>query len=112
MFTTMDTVKASSLNSKISQFLQLIAGVTTVHLDSPSAQLLLHGIPTSYALVDIGRELTTFNTGLALAQQLRWLTSDEKRAGKNASTICITATGPRAQHLAQQSPLSAFSSTY
>jgi hypothetical protein len=112
MFTTMDTVKATSLNSKISQFLHLIPGVTTVHLDSPSAQLLVHGIPTSYSLADIGRELTTFNTGLALAQQPRWLTTDEKRKGKSASTIVITATGPKAQDFAQLPRLSAFSTTY
>jgi hypothetical protein len=37
MFTTMDTVKATALNSKISQFLHLIPGITPVHLDSPSA---------------------------------------------------------------------------
>jgi hypothetical protein len=53
MFTTMDAVKATSRNSKISQFRHLISGVTKVHLDSPSAQLLVHGIPTSYALADI-----------------------------------------------------------
>jgi hypothetical protein len=112
MFTTMDTVKATSLNSKISQFLYLIPGVTTGHVDPPSAQLLVHGIPTSYALADIGRELTTFNTGLALAQQPRWLTSDEKRTGKNASTIVITATCPNAEDCAQQSRLFTFSCTY
>jgi hypothetical protein len=72
----------------------------------------VHGIPTSYALANIGRELTTFNTGLALAQQPRWLTSDENSAGKKASTMVITATGPKAQDFAQQSRLSAFSSTY
>jgi hypothetical protein len=71
MFTTMDMVKATSLNSMISQFLHLIPGVTTAHLDSPSAQLLVHGIPTSHSLTDMGRQLTTFNTGLALAQQPR-----------------------------------------
>src|SRR5205807_5151655 len=48
---TMDTVNATSLNSKISQFLHLIPGTTTVQLDSPSAQLLVHGIPTSYSLL-------------------------------------------------------------
>jgi hypothetical protein len=112
MFITMDTVKATSLNSKISQILNLIPGVTNVHLDSRSAQLLVHAIPTSYALADIGRELTTFNTGLALAQLPRWLTSDEKRAGKKASTIVITATSPKALDFAQQSHLSAFSCTY
>jgi hypothetical protein len=71
MFTTMEMVKATSLNSKIFRFLHLIPGVTTVHLHSPSAQLLVYGIPTSYSLTDIGRELITFNTGLALAQQPR-----------------------------------------
>jgi hypothetical protein len=81
MFTTMDTVKETSLNSKISQFLHLIPGVTRVHLDSPSAQLLVHGIPTSYSLTDIGRELNTFNTGLVLVQQPRWLTTEENRKG-------------------------------
>jgi hypothetical protein len=62
MFTPMDTVKATLLNSKIFQFLHLIPGITEVHLDSPSAQLLVQGMPTSCALADIGRELTTFNT--------------------------------------------------
>jgi hypothetical protein len=71
MFTTMHMVRVTSLNRKISQFPHLIPGVTAVHLDSLSAQLLVHGIPTSYALANIGRELTTFNTGLALAQQPR-----------------------------------------
>jgi hypothetical protein len=112
MFTTKDMAKATSLNSRISQFLHLIAGVTTVYLDCPSAQMLVHGIPTSYALADSGRELTTLNTGLSLAQQPRWLTSDEKHAGKKASTIVITATGRKALDFVQESRVSAFSSTY
>jgi hypothetical protein len=112
MFTTMYTVKVTLLNSKMSQFLHLIPGVTTVHLDSSSAKLHVHGIPTSYALADIGRKLTTFNTGLAIAQQPWWLTSDEKRASKKASTIVITTTGPKEKDFGQQSHLSAFSSTY
>jgi hypothetical protein len=112
MFTTMDMVKATALDSKIPQFLYLIPGVATVHLDFPSVQLLVHRIATSYALADIGRELTTFNTGRARAQQPRRLTSDEKGAGKKASTIVITTTSPKAQHFAQQSGISAFSATY
>jgi hypothetical protein len=66
MFSTMHTVKATLVNSKISQFLHIIPGITTVHLDSPSTQLLVHGKPTSYFLTDIGRELTIFNTELTL----------------------------------------------
>jgi hypothetical protein len=108
----MDTVKATLLDSKISQFFLLIPGITKVLLDSPSAQLPVHKMPISYTLAHIGRELTTFNTALALEQQPRWLTSDEKRTGKKAFTILITATGSKAQDLAQQSHLSAFSSTY
>jgi hypothetical protein len=111
-FTTMDTVKATSLNSKISQFLHLIPGTATVRLDTPSAQLLVHGIPTSHSLQDIGRELTTFNTGLVLAEQPRWLTSDEKRQDKKASTVVITTTGSKAQDIAQLTRLSAFSTTF
>jgi hypothetical protein len=41
MFTTINTVKATSLNSKISQLLHLICRVNTVHLDFPSAQLFV-----------------------------------------------------------------------
>ena len=85
LITTMDTVKATSLNSKVSQFLHLIPGTTTVQLDSPSAQLLVHGIPTSYSLAYIGKELTTFNTGLVLAHPPRWLRPEEQRVGKKAS---------------------------
>src|SRR5437588_605067 len=32
----MDSVKATTLNSKVSAFLHLIPGTTTVHLDSPA----------------------------------------------------------------------------
>src|SRR5205807_8643683 len=69
-FTTMDSVKATSLNSKVSAFLHLIPGTTTVHLHSPASQLLVHGISTSHSLATtIATELTTFTTGLALTQQ-------------------------------------------
>ena len=77
LFTTMDTVRATSLNSKISQFLHLVPGTTTVHLDSPTAQVLVHNIPTAYSLADICKEFTTYNTGLVLAQQPRWLRTEE-----------------------------------
>src|SRR5436853_5941539 len=89
LITTMDTVKATSLNSKISQFLHLVPGTTTIQLDSPSAQLLVHGIPTSYTLPTIGKEFATFNTGLALTERPRWLRPDERRAGEKASTVVI-----------------------
>src|SRR5207302_95013 len=109
--TTMDSVKATSLNSKISAFLHLIPGTTTVHLDSPASQLLVHGIPTSHSLATIATELTTFNTGLALTQQPRWLTSDNSHANKSASTVVISITGPKAP-LFVGKRLAAFSSTY
>ena len=109
---TMDTVKATSLNTKAAQFLHLISGTTTVQLDSPSAHLLVHGIPTSSSLADIGKELTTYNTGLALAEQPRWLTTDDKRVGKTASSVTIIATGPKAQDFASKSRLCAFSKNF
>jgi hypothetical protein len=112
IFTTMDTVKVTLLNSKIPQFLDNIPDITINYLDSPSAQLLLQGIPSSYSFTDIGKVLTTFNTGLALLQQLRWLIQHVTRGEMLACTIVITATGPKEKQFLQQSCLSAFSSTF
>src|SRR5438445_13664098 len=74
----------------------LIPGTTTVCLDTPTTQLLVHGIPTDNSLATIATELTTFNTGLALTEEPRWLTSDAARSSKSASTVVITVTGARA----------------
>src|SRR5712691_7663124 len=92
----MDSVKATSLNTKAAQFLHLIPGTTTIQLDSPSANLLVHGIPTSSSL----------------AEQPRWLTTEERRVGKTASSVTIIATGPKAQDFASKSPLCAFSKAF
>lgn len=88
--TTMQSKRATFLNSKLSSFLHLIPGTLDVHFDLPITLLLVHGIPTSYALTAIAMELTTFNPGLALTPYPKWLTSETSRAGKAASTIVIT----------------------
>jgi len=90
----MESVKAASLNSKVGRFLHLIPGSISVHLDALMTHILVHGIPTSKTLAEIANELTTYNTGLSLTQQPRWLTTDEARAGKSASTVVINITGP------------------
>ncbi|RPA99101.1 hypothetical protein L873DRAFT_1655219, partial [Choiromyces venosus 120613-1] len=74
-------------------------------------QLLVHGLHTSDSLATIAIELTTFNSGLALTQQLRWLTSDESHAGKSASSITITITGLKAS-LFVNKQLSNFSTNF
>ncbi|RPA90531.1 hypothetical protein L873DRAFT_1795435 [Choiromyces venosus 120613-1] len=94
--TTMETVKLTSLNSKASAFLHLVPGATTVNLDMPATQLLVHGLPTSHSLTTIATELTTFNSSLVLIQQLRWLTPNASHVGKNVSTIVIIITSPKA----------------
>jgi len=106
-------MKAPLLNSKVGSFLHLIPGTVSVLLDTPVSHVLVQGIPTSKSLVEIPRELTTFNTasGLSLTGQLRWLTTDDARAGKSASTVVITITGPRASVYVGKH-LAAFSSTY
>src|SRR5205807_7695483 len=86
-------------------------GTTTIHLDSLTSQLLVHGIPTSHSLATIVTELTTFNTGLVLTQQPRWLISNDSRTDKAASTVVISITGPKAP-LFISKRLAAFSSTY
>ena len=93
---TMKTVKAASLSNKVSSFLHLIPGTTTVRLDFPTVQIVLHGLPTDRSLRDIAQELTTFNTGLALSCPPRWLTPDDHRASKRISTVVLTLTGSRA----------------
>ncbi|RPA88822.1 hypothetical protein L873DRAFT_1724455 [Choiromyces venosus 120613-1] len=107
----METVKVTLLNSKASAFLHLIPGATTIHLDTPATQLLVHGLPTSHSLATIATKLTTFNSGLALSQQPRWLTSDESHASKSSSLIVMTITGPKAP-LFVGKRLSAFSTTF
>ena len=109
--TTMESVKAASLNSKVGTFLHLIPGTISVHLDAPVSHILVHGIPTSRTLAEIANELTTYNTGLSLTEQPRWLTTDDARAGKTASTVVINITGPRAADYVGKR-LAAFSTTY
>ena len=109
--TTMETIKATSLNSKVGTFLHLIPGTVSIYLNTPISHVLIHGIPTSKSLAEIANELTTFNTGLSLTSQPRWLTTDDARAGKTASTVVIRIMGPRVSNYVSKR-LAAFSSTY
>lgn len=74
--TTMESTRATFVSSKVDSFLHLIPGTTSVHLDMPITHLLVHGIPTSHSLATIATELITFNPGLALTAQPRWLTTE------------------------------------
>ena len=91
--------------------MHLIPGTVSLHLDTPISHVLVHGIPTSKSLADIATELTTFNTGLSLTGQPRWLTTDDPRASKSASTVVISIMGPRVSDYVGKH-LAAFSSTY
>ena len=109
---TMETVRAASLSNKVSSFLHLIPGTTTVHLDFPTVQILVHGLPTDRSLPDIAQELTTFNTSRALSRPPRWLTPDDHRASQRISTVILTLTGSKAQDVASHSRLAAFSEIF
>ncbi|PWW80299.1 hypothetical protein C7212DRAFT_341995 [Tuber magnatum] len=87
--TTLESVKATSLNSK----------------------LLVHGLPTASSLSTIAMELSNYDAGLALTGQPQWLTSDNSRAGKSASTVIITITGPKVPSFVGRYSV-AFSITY
>ena len=108
----METVKAALLSNKVSSFLHLIPGTTTVCLDFPTVQILVHGLPTDRSLPDIAQELTTFNTGLALSRLPCRLTPDDRRASKRISTVVLTLTGSRARDVASRNCLAAFSATF
>ena len=109
---TMETVKAASLSNKVSSFLHLIPGTTTVRLDFPTVQILVHGIPTDRPLPDIAQELTTFNTGLALSRPPRWLTPDDRRASKRICTVVLTPTGSRARDVRRRASVNVFPLLY
>ena len=109
---TMDTAKVASLSSKVSSFLHLIPGTTTVRLDFPTVQILVHGLPTDRSLPDIAQELTTFNTGLALSCPPRWLLPDDHRTPKRISTVVLSLTGTKARDVAARSRLATFSATF
>ena len=109
---TMDTVKAASLSNKVSSFLHLIPGTTTVHLDFPTVQILVHGIATDRSLPDIAQELTTFNTGLALSRPPPWLLTGDRCALRHISAGVLSLTGTRAGDVASRSRLAAFSATF
>ena len=108
----MDTVKAALLSNKVSSFLHLIPGTTTVRLDFLTVQSLVHGLATDCPLPEIAQELTTFNTGLALSRPPRWVLPDDCCASKRISTVVLYLTGTRARYVASRSRLAAFSATF
>ena len=105
-------MKAASLSNKVSSFLHLIPGTTTVRLDFLTVQILVHDIPTNCPLPDIVQELTTFNTGLALSLPPRWLLPDDRRASKRISTVVLSLTGTKVCDVASRSRLATFSATF
>ena len=109
---SLDTVKAASLSNKVSSFLHLIPGTTTIRLDFPTVQILVHGLPTDHSLPDIAQELTSFNTGLALSRPPRWLTPDDCCTSKRISTVVLTLTRLRARNVASRTRLTAISATF
>jgi hypothetical protein len=65
-------------------------------LTSRMTKFLVHGIPTFYTPDEVRKDIEIANPSVKLTETPRWLTSDEKRQGKQASTmaiaICRTAT--------------------
>ena len=109
---TMETVKAALLINKGFSFLNLISGTTTVCMEFPTVQIVVHGLPTDRFLPDIAQELTTFNTGLALSRPPCWLTPDDRWASKRISTVVLSVTGSRAREVASRNRLVTFSATF
>ena len=109
---TMDTVKAASLNSKVPSFLHLIPGTTSVRVDFPTVQMLVHGLPTDCPLPEIAQELTTFNTGLAISRPPCWLIPEDRRASKRISTVVLSLAGSKARDVSSRSRLATFSATF
>ena len=105
-------VKSALLSSKVSSFLLLIPGTTTVRLDFPTVQILLHGLPTDRPLPEITQELTIFNTGLAHSCPPRSVIPDYRRGSKCISTVVLSLTGSKAHEVSSRSCLAAVSATF
>jgi hypothetical protein len=73
--------------------------------------MVVHGVPTDISLELLQKELTTYNPGLVMASQPRWLTKPDQRKEKKASSVVIALSGNKAQHLAFHPRLFAFSAT-
>jgi hypothetical protein len=53
----------------------------------------VHGIPTFYTPDEVRKDIEIENPSVKLTETPRWLTSDEKRQGKQASTMVIAICG-------------------
>jgi hypothetical protein len=56
-------------------------------------KFLVHGIPTFYTPDEVRKDIEIANPSVKLTETPRWLTSDEKRQGKQASTMIIAICG-------------------
>jgi hypothetical protein len=109
--TLMENLLATKLYAKVGEHLNTIPGALSLHLDSPVVQMVVHGVPTSISLESLQQELTTYNPGLTMATQPRWLTKPDQRREKKASSVVIALTGNKAQEVASRPRLFAFSAT-
>jgi hypothetical protein len=62
-------------------------------LTSRMTKFLVHGIHTFYTPDEVRNEIEIANPSVKLTEIPRWLTSDEKRQGKQASTMVIAICG-------------------
>jgi hypothetical protein len=62
-------------------------------LTSRMTKFLVHGIPTFYKPDEVRKDIEIANPPVKLTETPRWLTSDEKRQGKQTSTIVIAICG-------------------
>jgi hypothetical protein len=65
----------------------------TATLTSRMTKFLIHGIPTFYTPEEVRQDIENANPTVKLTETPRWLTSPEKRAGKQTSTMVIAICG-------------------
>jgi hypothetical protein len=62
-------------------------------LTSRMTKFLVHGIPTFYTSDEVRKDIEIANPSVKLTETPRWLTSDQKRQGKQTSTIVFAICG-------------------
>ncbi|KAG0134398.1 hypothetical protein HOY82DRAFT_602699 [Tuber indicum] len=94
--TTMENVKAMTLNTRVSAIIPLIQDITLGYFNISVTQVIVYYLPTTQSLANVAMELTNFHAGLNLTFEHCWLPSDNTRCHKLASFIVISITSLKA----------------
>jgi hypothetical protein len=86
------TAPASSYEQHNAAILSSIAtiGSARVKPSVPTRRVIIHGLPCNRSMADMSRELTDLYPIFKISTEPRWLTPEDRRAGKTHSSAVVT----------------------